>query len=196
MKRLNTETRQILIKQAVQEILSTEGMSKLSIKNIALKVGVTEGAIYRHFNSKREILMSIINDMCDNLVVKQQEVANSDLGPSEKLFTFFSKQINYLILNKGITILLFSQAVHANDSNLKEKFLKVLLSQKTLLKQIIEEGVSQGIWSNQINIDDFTIFYMGIPTILNFELVLNKENFNHEEFGTRMFVLLKRILNP
>ncbi|MBK5210137.1 MAG: TetR/AcrR family transcriptional regulator [Flavobacteriaceae bacterium] len=196
MKRLDTETRQILIKQAVQDIISAEGMSKLSIKNIALKVGVSEGAIYRHFKSKKEILLSIINDVYDNLVIKQQEVANSDLESSKKLFTFFSKQINYLIHNKGITILLFSEATHANDSNLKEKLLKVLQSQKKMLKQIVEEGVSHGLWSKQIDIDDFTTFYMGIPAILNIEIVLSKENFNYDEFCNRMFVLLKRILNP
>ncbi|MFA5298117.1 MAG: TetR/AcrR family transcriptional regulator [Lutibacter sp.] len=196
MKRLDTETRQVLIKQAVQDILSTEGMSKLSINNIALKVGVSEGAIYRHFKSKKEILLSIINDVFDNLVIKQQEVANSTLEPSKKLFTFFCKQINYLLHNKGITILLFSQAVHANDSYLKEQLLKVLQFQKDLLKQIVKEGVIQGLWSKQIDIDDFATFYMGIPAILNIEIVLSKENFNPEEFSNRMFVLLKRILNP
>lgn len=196
MKRLDTETRQILIKQAVQDILSTGGMSKLSINNIASKVGVSEGAIYRHFKSKKEILLSIINDVFDNLVIKQQEVANSNLEPSKKLFKFFCKQLNYLIHNKGITILLFSQAIHANDSYLKEQLLKVLQFQKDLLKQIIGEGVAQGLWSKNIDIDDFTTFYMGIPAILNIEIVLSRENFNYEEFSSRMFVLLERILNP
>ena len=196
MLRLSTETRQAQIKEAVLDIISTEGLAKLSTKNLASKVGVSEGAIYRHFKSKKDILLSIVEDVHINLVVNQTEIANSEMVSSIKLFTFFCKQIQYLIHNKGVTILLFSEATHTNDSNLKEKLLKILKAQKALLKQIVTEGVSHGHWNKNINIDDFATIYMGIPVILNIEMVLNKENFNHEEFCNRMFSLLERILKP
>lgn len=194
MLRLSTETRQAQIKEAVLDIISNEGLGKLSTKNLAAKVGVSEGAIYRHFKSKKAILLSIVEDVNTNLVVNQKEIANSEMIPSIKLYTFFFQQIKYLIHNKGITILLFSEASHSNDSNLKEKLLQILKAQKTLLKQIVEEGVAKGVWSKQININDFTTIYMGIPVILNIEMVLNKESFKHEEFCNSMFLLLERIL--
>ncbi|WP_456460627.1 TetR/AcrR family transcriptional regulator [Lutibacter sp.] len=196
MLRLSTETRQAQIKEAVLDIISTEGLARLSTKNLAAKVGVSEGAIYRHFKSKKAILLSIVEDVYTNLVVNQKEIANSEMVTSIKLYTFFCKQIQYLIHNKGVTILLFSEATHTNDSNLKENLLKILKAQKTLLKQIVAEGISSGLWNKSINLDDFATIYMGIPVILNIELVLNKENFNHEEFCNRMFSLLERILKP
>lgn len=196
MLRLSTEIRQAQIKEAVLDIISTEGLARLSTKNLAAKVGVSEGAIYRHFKSKKAILLSIVEDVYTNLVVNQKEIANSEMVTSIKLYTFFCKQIQYLIHNKGVTILLFSEATHTNDSNLKENLLKILKAQKTLLKQIVAEGISSGLWNKSINLDDFATIYMGIPVILNIELVLNKENFNHEEFCNRMFSLLERILKP
>ncbi len=196
MLRLSTETRQAQIKEAVLDIISTEGLARLSTKNLAAKVGVSEGAIYRHFKSKKDILLSIVEDVYTNLVINQKEIANSEMVTSIKLYTFFCKQIQYLIHNKGITILLFSEATHTNDSNLKEKLLKILKAQKTLLKQIVAEGISNGLWNKNIDINDFATLYMGIPVILNIEMVLNKENFNHEEFCNRMFSLLERILKP
>jgi len=196
MLRLSTETRQAQIKEATLEIISNEGLAKLSIKNLAAKVGVSEGAIYRHFKSKKDILLSIVEDVYTNLVVNQKEIANSKMVTSIKLYTFFCKQIQYLIHNKGVTILLFSEATHTNDSNLKEKLLKILKAQKTLLIQIVQEGISHDLWNKNIDVNDFATIYMGIPVILNIELVLNKENFNHEEFCNRMFSLLKRILKP
>jgi len=196
MLRLSTETRQAQIKEVVLEIISTEGLAKLSTKNLATKVGVSEGAIYRHFKSKKDILLSIVEDVYTNLVINQKEIANSEMVTSIKLYTFFCKQIQYLIHNKGITILLFSEATHTNDSNLKEKLLKILKAQKILLKQIVAEGISNGSWNKNIDINDFATLYMGIPVILNIEMVLNKENFNHEEFCNRMFSLLERILKP
>jgi AcrR family transcriptional regulator len=194
MLRLSTETRQTQIKEAVLDIIYNEGIGKLSIKNLAVKVGVSEGAIYRHFKSKKAILLSIVEDVNTNLVINQKEIANSEMIPSIKLFTFFFQQIKYLINNKGITILLFSEASHSNDTNLKEKLVKILKAQKTLLIQIVEQGVSKGVWSKQINVNDFATIYMGIPVILNIEMVLNKENFNHKEFCDKMYLLLERIL--
>jgi AcrR family transcriptional regulator len=194
MKRLDTETRQILIKEAVLDIISIEGISKLSTKNIALKVGVTEGAIYRHFKSKKAILVSIINDVYKNLVVKQQDVANSNLEPKKKLFTFFCKQIEYLVNNKGITILLFSEAAHSNDSELKEQLLKILKEQKQLLIKIVQEGIDENVWDNKLNLNDFATLYMGIPVILNIELILQKGKFKSDEFCTKMFHLLTKTL--
>ncbi len=194
MKRLDTKTRQILIKEAVLDIISTEGISKLSTKNIALKVGVTEGAIYRHFKSKKAILLSIINDVYKNLVIKQQDVASSNLEPEKKLFTFFCKQIQYLIKNKGITILLFTEAAHANDSELKKQLLKILKAQKQLLIQIVQEGIDKNIWDKNLNLNDFSTLYMGIPVILNIELVLQKEKFKSDEFCAKMFLLLIKTL--
>ncbi|MCF6181226.1 TetR/AcrR family transcriptional regulator [Lutibacter sp.] len=194
MKRLDTKTRQILIKEAVLDIISTEGISKLSTKNIALKVGVTEGAIYRHFKSKKAILLSIINDVYKNLVIKQQDVASSNLEPEKKLFTFFCKQIQYLIKNKGITILLFTEAAHANDSELKKQLLKILKAQKQLLIQIVQEGIDKNVWDKNINLGDFATLYMGIPVILNIELVLQKEKFKSDKFCTKMFILLIKTL--
>lgn len=194
MLRLSTETRQTQIKEAVLDIIYNEGIGKLSIKNLAVKVGVSEGAIYRHFKSKKAILLSIVEDVNTNLVINQKEIANSEMIPSIKLFTFFFQQIKYLINNKGITILLFSEASHSNDTNLKEKLVKILKAQKTLLIQIVQQGVSKGVWSKQINVNDFATIYMGIPVILNIEMVLNKENFNHKEFCDKMYLLLERIL--
>jgi len=194
MLRLSTETRQAQIKEAVLDIISNEGLAKLSTKNLAAKVGVSEGAIYRHFESKKNILLSVVEDVHENLVVKQKTITDSGMAPSVKLFTFLCKQIKYLIYNKGITILLFSEATHANDSKLKANLLQILKAQKNLLKQIVNEGINHGIWQKEIDIDAFATLYMGIPVILNIELVLNKETFNHEEFCKKMFTLLERIL--
>jgi len=196
MIRLSTETRQAQIKEAVLDIISTEGLAKLSTKNLATKVGVSEGTIYRHFKSKKDILLSVVDDVHNNLVVKQETIAKSEMTPSVKLFTFFCKQIKYLIYNKGVTILLFSEATHANDSELKANLLQILRAQKKLLKQIVNEGILKGIWSKDVNLDDFATIYMGIPVMLNIEMILNKETFKHEDFCKKMFALLERILKP
>jgi AcrR family transcriptional regulator len=46
--------RQKDILKAAIAIIANQGYEKLTIKNLATKIGVTEAALYRHFKSKRE----------------------------------------------------------------------------------------------------------------------------------------------
>ena len=73
---------------------------------------------------------------------------------------------------------------------------EILKAQKEMLKQIVAEGIEHGIWNKNIDINAFATLYMGIPVILNIELILNKETFTHEDFCKKMFALLERILKP
>ena len=47
-----------------------------------------------------------------------------------KLKSFLCLHVNYLIANKGITMLLFSEAAHLNDPKLKTGLREILLTQK------------------------------------------------------------------
>jgi len=108
-ERLDTETRQGQIKKAVLEIISSEGIGKLSTRNLASKIGVSEGALFRHFSSKKDIMLSILADVKNELLVEQERITySSSLTAEQKLFDFLCRHITYLIENKGITILLFS----------------------------------------------------------------------------------------
>ncbi|OYT14868.1 MAG: hypothetical protein B7C24_16045 [Bacteroidetes bacterium 4572_77] len=59
MSRKPTEVRQEEIKQAVLEIVRIEGIKAISTKNLAKYTGLSEGAIFRHFKTKRDIIISI-----------------------------------------------------------------------------------------------------------------------------------------
>jgi len=75
-ERLDTDTRKEQIKEAVLEIISTEGIGKLSIRNLASKIGVTEGALFRHFSSKKEIMLSILDDVKKELLSEQEKITS------------------------------------------------------------------------------------------------------------------------
>ncbi|MDZ7763714.1 MAG: TetR/AcrR family transcriptional regulator [Melioribacteraceae bacterium] len=86
-ERLDTETRQAQIKKAVLEIISSEGIGKLSTRNLASKIGVSEGALFRHFSSKKEIMLSILSDVKNELLTTQEEIVySSKMNAEEKLF--------------------------------------------------------------------------------------------------------------
>lgn len=194
-ERLDTETRQGQIKKAVLEIISSEGIGKLSTRNLASRIGVTEGALFRHFSSKKEIMLSILDDVKNELISNQEKITySSDLNAEEKLFKFLCTHIKYLIENKGITILLFSEAAHMNDSQLKKGLREILLTQKEYISRIIKQGMNEGVWDKSLNVENIATLYMGIPISLNIEMILEPGSVKQEKFCEKMICLIKRAL--
>lgn len=52
-------TRQYIL-EAVERILQTKGLARLTTKEIALEAGCAEGTIYKHFQSKEELVLSAV----------------------------------------------------------------------------------------------------------------------------------------
>jgi AcrR family transcriptional regulator len=194
MERKPTEIRQEEIKKALLQIIDSEGLHNLSTRKLAERVGVTEGALFRHFKSKRDMILSIIDGVEDVLMKSLQSVAMSNASSSERLFKFLCVHVQYLIENKGITMLLFSEAAHSNDTELKSRMLNVLNTQKQLAKKIIQDGIVNGEWDSALQVENVATLYMGIPISLNIELVLNPLGVNTENFCKRMMCLLERAL--
>ncbi len=194
MKRESTEKRRVQIKKAVLKVIAKEGLHNLSIKNLAKTVGITEGAIFRHFSSKRAIIISIMDDVKTELMSELKTIANSKLPAEEKLFRYLSCHISYLINNKGISILLFSEAAHLNDKELKKRLNSILVEHEALITKIINGGIKEGKWKKIKNVKEFAIIYMSIPIALNVEVFYNKPEITVNDFIKRMFSLIIKIL--
>jgi len=190
MERKSTDIRQAEIKKALLEIIDQEGMRNLSTRKLAEKVGVTEGALFKHFKSKRDMILAIVDEVENGLMRSLEQVAAAEGGADELLFLFLCTHIRYLVANKGITILLFSEAANVNDSELKSRLLTILNGQKRLVSAIVGRGIEDGIWKASLNVDSVATIYMGIPISLNIELVLNPDGVNTENFCRRMISVL------
>ena len=194
MTRKTTDIRQEEIKQAVLDIIYTDGLKNLSTHNLAKRIGMSEGSIFRHFPTKQDIILSIINDVQNNFIGQLRNVSNSEGDPETRLKNFICATIEYLTANKGITMLLFSEASHNNDAALKRQLQKIFNSQKELVSKIILDGITAGTWDDQIPVENLAMLYMGIPVSLNIELILSGGEFHTDNYCTRMMQLMLKIL--
>lgn len=194
MPRETTDIRQGQIKKAVLEIIADEGLHNISTRNLAKRIGLTEGAIFRHFATKRDIIKGIMDDVANDLIGSLRSIVLSPIKNEEKLFNYLCRNVKYLKENRGITILLFSEATHLGDKELKEKLNQILLEQKQFVIKIVKDGIGEGVWDKKTNPEDVAMLYMGIPIIFNIELVLNQSGLNVENFCKRMYTLILKTL--
>lgn len=195
MERQNTDIRQEQIKQAVLDIIYTDGLKNLSTRNLANRIGMSEGAIFRHFPTKQDIILSIIKDVQTDFIGQLRRIANSELEPEARLERFVCETVNYLTKNKGITMLLFSEASHNNDTSMKGSLQQIFNNQKKLVSKIFLDGIAEGKWDESVPVESLAMLYMGIPVSLNIELILSGGEFHADNFCSSMMQLLLKILN-
>ena len=194
MERQDTHTRQHQIKKAVLDIIYTNGLKSLSTRNLSKWTGMSEGAIFRHFQTKQDIILSIISDVHTDLIGNLQQIANNDDNPRKRLNSFVCFTVDYLTRNKGITMLMFSEASHKNDAVMKEKLSLIFNKQKKLVSKIILDGIAQGKWDESIPVENVAMLYMGIPISLNIDLILSGGEMHIDNFCARMMQLLLKML--
>ena len=194
MERQSTDIRQEQIKQAVIDIISTDGLKNLSTRNLAQRIGMSEGSIFRHFKTKKDIILSIFNDIQENFIGELRKVAWSEEEPSIRLFKYLNTTINYHANNKGANMLLFSEASYNNDPELKNRLQQIFQDQKQFVSKIIMDGINSGIWNKDVQVENVALMYMGIPVSMNMEILLGRQNFQFDNFCTHMTQLLLKML--
>ena len=195
MSRKSTQIRQSEIKQAVLDIIKSEGISSISTKNLAKYTGLSDGAIFRHFKTKRDIIVSIIDDVANDMIGQLKDISNDQTPAKERLHRYLCTTIKYLSENNGITILLFTEASHSNDSEMISKLNFIFNSQREYIGNIIKDGIMEGIWNKSISIDDVTMLYMGIPVTYNVNIILSNDKKIQEEFCDKIISLFEKILD-
>ena len=92
------ETRSRVLKSAMKVFLA-KGYSQTSLTDIAKNAGYTRGAVYWHFEDKREILEILISKFHQRFLLKQAEILPSALDPLQKVSEMIN--INFLELYRN-----------------------------------------------------------------------------------------------
>jgi AcrR family transcriptional regulator len=77
--------RERLILHAAEELILEKGYYEMSIEDIALQVGIAKGTVYRHFPSKDELLLALLEQGLNDLVDRINAVFDMTMTPGEKL---------------------------------------------------------------------------------------------------------------
>ncbi|WP_287416700.1 TetR/AcrR family transcriptional regulator [Oceanithermus sp.] len=91
--RLPTSERRKQIVQAGLELCRNHGISSLRTEKIARKIGVTPGALFRHFPSKAAILQAMADELLNRL---ERATPPNDLPPWEWIEAFVTGRVRIL----------------------------------------------------------------------------------------------------
>lgn len=139
-----------IITKAIQ-LIDQKGIQGLTIKNLAKDTGVTEGAIYRHFENKREILSSILIQFKENLGEYTGSIDDHSLSSYDKisgLLHYFRKNFE---ANPALVSVIFAEEIFHHDNELSKVIGEVLQNNQRFIFEVIKKGQKHGEIRNDLN---------------------------------------------
>ncbi|MCG7344338.1 TetR/AcrR family transcriptional regulator [Sporosarcina sp. ACRSL] len=195
---LTEKQRQILI--AATEMFAEKGFAATSTNEIAKKAGVAEGTIFRHYKTKKDLLLSIVTPMMlkmlGPIILKDlNKVLNKDFEHFEDFVRAMIKNRQEFLEKNLKVVQIFLQEVPFHPE-LKEQFIEHI-GKKVInrLIQIIEHYQSKG---QIVKLPATTVIRLAAPTIMGFfatKYVLGVKWDDEEEIN-RMIHFLKKGLAP
>jgi AcrR family transcriptional regulator len=126
------------------EIINELGIQGLSTREIAKRQGVSEGTIFRHYKSKNELMIGVLDYYSkydsDIMITALQKKEN----PQEAIIYFINAYAEYYENYPEIMAISLNYEVFACDPDLKEKVKEIFDSRMSFIRQIIEEGKKHG----------------------------------------------------
>ena len=189
--------RQLEIIEATGKILTASGANGLTIKNLAKEMQFSEGAIYRHFSSKEEIIIMMLKYLKTNISKILSNLTKT--GDVEKDFTiFFTKLSLYFKENPYFVVTVFSEGLMDETDKINNEISGLMVVTSSHLEQILQEGQKQGTFIQSVASSDLTMIALATFKLHMFNWKFNKFKFNLTEnigkMSASLLALLRR--NP
>ncbi len=182
-----TERQQQIINSSL-DLISEKGIQGLTIKNLAGKIGVTEAAIYRHYENKIQILIHIL----DSFEVGTKNVYERVTLPAiERIEHIFKAHFKMFSENPALAAVVFSESLFRNEEVLKHKVRDIINYNNNVVTRILEEGQQSGNIRHDLPAENLAIMIMGSLRLLVKRWELNNYSFNLIDEGTKQLESLK-----
>ena len=153
--------RQLEIIEAAGKILTASGVSGLTIKNLAKEMKFSESAIYRHFTSKEEIIIALLEYLAQSMDERYSNAIKSEHTPEEKFTLLFQNQFNFFNKNPHFVVAVFSDGLMEESQKINETISKIMSVKMKHLLPIITEGQQKSIFTNSITSEELMHIVMG-----------------------------------
>lgn len=156
-----TERQQEII-NAAKRIIGSRGMGELTVRELAKELKITDGALYRHFKNKKEIVSLLIDDIETTLLTTIEEAVKKAENPLGSLYEVLFSHISYAEQRKGLTFLLINEVVGLKDAYLQKKMHAVIEQYLKKIREVLAEGIEQKAFRKDMDVALASLAFFGL----------------------------------
>lgn len=159
MARRKTAERQEELVDAALRIIATRGIAALTTRALADEIGLTTGAIFRHFTSLDELLLAVVARV---EAVLTQTYPPAELEPRERLLQFVERRSEAVGAQRGILRLMLSeQFALALPAAGAERLSGCVQRSRGFIATCIREAQAAGTLRSDVDAQALTLVVIG-----------------------------------
>jgi AcrR family transcriptional regulator len=189
-----TAVRKDQIVNAAKKLIIKHGSENLTIRAIAHAVGLTEGALYRHFKSKRDIL-SLLADTIEADLLGDIKVSNIEGESYSKILdNILRGHLSAIKQRQGISFQVIAMCISFGDKKLNKRLSEIINKYIEEIKSLLRRGVESGELREDLDLNGTALLFFGmIQSLVNIWALSNYE-MNLEETYESTWNTLKQCI--
>lgn len=159
--RLPTEARQVEIAAAAMRLAGTISPALITTAQIAEVVGISQGAVFRHFASKDAVWHAAMVWARTELLGAVQAAAKAEASPFQALRAVFKAHVGFVAAHPGVPRLIFHEMQSASDSPVKREVRMLLRTYRELLVALLDDAAQSGAVHAELDADAAATLFVG-----------------------------------
>lgn len=159
--KIPTEQRQASLVQAAVRLAAERSPAEVTTADLAQAVGITQGAVFRHFSSKEAVWLAVLDWASEHLLGQLHAAAAGAAHPLAALQAVFRAHVAFVIRHPGVPRLIFQELQHAADTPLKARVCTLMQRYRALVMGLLEQAREQGQLQPQADLEAATVLFIG-----------------------------------
>lgn len=146
---------------AVVELAATRDPAEITTAEIASRMHLTQGAIFRHFRSKDEIWEAVLDWVADRLLGRVEAAVGGQSSAPAALAAAFDAHVDFLLRHPGVPRVLFGELQRRDDSPAKATARRLLARYGERIAGLVRDGQAKGEIAASVDPEAAAALFLG-----------------------------------
>ena len=160
-KYLPADERRAATVEAVIDLAAEQNPSDITTSAIAQRMGLTQGALFRHFPTKDAILEAVMAWVAKHLLDRVDKAAKGLTSPLAALEAIFLAHIDFVGKHPGVPRMLFGELQRAGETLPKRMVQTLVQDYGQRLRTLLEAGKAQGELDPDLDVNAAAVLFIG-----------------------------------
>ncbi len=159
--RLSTEARQAELVRTALNLAACRSPGTITTADMASAMGLTQGAVFRHFATKESIWLAVADWVREELLSRLNEAANGEAEPLAALCAVFRAHVAFVVAYPGVPRMIFHELQEAGESAVKRRVQEMLQTYRALVLGLLKKAQAAGRVAPELDLASACALFIG-----------------------------------
>lgn len=147
--------------QVLLTLAAEHNPTDITTSALAKRMGLTQGALFRHFPSKGAILKAVMEWVAERLLARVDKAAQTASSPLDALEAVFMTHIEFVVEHPGVPRMLIGELQRSEDTATKRMVRTMIRGYRERLIRLMEGGKRQGQIDPELDTSAASTLFIG-----------------------------------